>query len=215
MTNFTRGQKGKLADLGLNGPFAVTLDIVSGSMEVDVSCFGVDAAGKLTLLQQDLSKKYHNSHFQVPYPTLNFGAIHGGDSPNRICGCCELQIDLRPIPGVSPQELMVMLEENLPQQAAEKGDYLLQKIGMLRNKYPHILKDIRGKGLLLAMVFENDEIGYKVVSGLFKRHVLTSGTLNNSSVVRLEPALNIPYELLDEVLVRLEDTLKSVSESVS
>ena len=84
---------------------------------------------------------------------------------------------------------------------------------MLRNKYPHILKDIRGKGLLLAMVFENDEIGYKVVSGLFKRHVLTSGTLNNSSVVRLEPALNIPYELLDEVLVRLEDTLKSVSES--
>ena len=109
--------------------------------------------------------------------------------------------------------IRVMLEENLPQQAAEKGDYLLQKIGMLRNKYPHILKDIRGKGLLLAMVFENDEIGYKVVSGLFKRHVLTSGTLNNSSVVRLEPALNIPYELLDEVLVRLEDTLKSVSES--
>ncbi|MBB5608972.1 MULTISPECIES: TerD family protein [unclassified Janthinobacterium] len=48
MTNFTRGQKGKLADLGLNGPFAVTLDIVSGSMEVDVSCFGVDAGGKLS-----------------------------------------------------------------------------------------------------------------------------------------------------------------------
>jgi len=48
MTNFTRGQKGKLADLGLNGPFAVTFDIVSGSMEVDVSCFGVDAAGKLS-----------------------------------------------------------------------------------------------------------------------------------------------------------------------
>lgn len=69
--------------------------------------------GKLTLLQQDLSKKYHNSHFKVPYPTLNFGAIHGGDSPNRICGACELQIDLRPIPGVSPQELMAMLEENL------------------------------------------------------------------------------------------------------
>ncbi|WP_300756048.1 TerD family protein [Janthinobacterium sp.] len=48
MSNFTRGQKGKLADLGLNGPFAVTLDIVSGSMEVDVSCFGVDASGKLS-----------------------------------------------------------------------------------------------------------------------------------------------------------------------
>ncbi len=38
--------------------------------------------------------------------------------------------------------IRVMLE-SLPQQAAEKGDYPLQKIGMLRNKYPHILKDIR------------------------------------------------------------------------
>ena len=69
--------------------------------------------GKLSGLQRELKKKYHNSHFQVPYPTLNFGAIHGGDSPNRICGCCELQIDLRPIPGVSPEELVGMLQENL------------------------------------------------------------------------------------------------------
>ena len=69
--------------------------------------------GKLTLLQQDLKEKYHNNHFKVPYPTLNFGAIHGGDSPNRICGACELQIDLRPVPGVSPQELIGLLEEQL------------------------------------------------------------------------------------------------------
>ena len=69
--------------------------------------------GKLTLLQQDLKSKYQNLHFKVPYPTLNFGSIHGGDSPNRICGCCELQIDMRPIPGVSPEELVGLLEENL------------------------------------------------------------------------------------------------------
>ena len=69
--------------------------------------------GKLTLLQQDLKEKYHNNHFKVPYPTLNFGAIHGGDSPNRIGGACELQIDLRPIPGVSPPELIGLLEEQL------------------------------------------------------------------------------------------------------
>ncbi len=48
MTNFTRGQKGKLADLGLNGPFQVTLDLASGTMETDVSCFGLDANGTLS-----------------------------------------------------------------------------------------------------------------------------------------------------------------------
>lgn len=105
----------------------------------------------------------------------------------------------------------VMLEENLAQQAAEKGEYLIEKLNRLKQKYPTILKSVRGKGLLLAMVFHDDEIGYKVVSGLFRRHILTAGTLNNSSVVRLEPALNISYELLDEVLLRLDDTLKTIA----
>ena len=48
MTSFTRGQKGKLADLGLNGPFPVALALAAGALEVDVSCFGLDANGQLS-----------------------------------------------------------------------------------------------------------------------------------------------------------------------
>jgi tellurite resistance protein TerA len=48
MNQFSRGQKGKLADLGLGQVFPVAVDIASGAMEVDVSCFGVDAAGQLS-----------------------------------------------------------------------------------------------------------------------------------------------------------------------
>lgn len=105
----------------------------------------------------------------------------------------------------------VLIEEDLPKQAAEKGRYITDKLNALVRKYPTILKNVRGKGLLLAMVFHDSDIGYQVVSGLFKRHVLTSGTLNNASVVRIEPALNIPYELIDTVLARLDDTLHEVA----
>ena len=48
MNEFARGQKGKLADLGCNSPFTVELDIAAAGMAVDVSCFGVDAADKLS-----------------------------------------------------------------------------------------------------------------------------------------------------------------------
>ncbi len=48
MSTFTRGQKGKLADLGLSDRFPVALDIVAPGMTVDVSCFGLDADGKLS-----------------------------------------------------------------------------------------------------------------------------------------------------------------------
>ncbi|MES2743140.1 MAG: TerD family protein [Pseudomonadota bacterium] len=48
MNTFLRGQKGKLDDLGLHGPFAARLQCAAGAMEVDVSCFGLDAAGRLS-----------------------------------------------------------------------------------------------------------------------------------------------------------------------
>lgn len=69
--------------------------------------------GELKKLQQQFKEKYNNEHFAVPYPTLNFGAITGGDSPNRICGCCDLHIDMRPIPGVTTNELFISVKQAL------------------------------------------------------------------------------------------------------
>ncbi|MEC5163059.1 MULTISPECIES: TerD family protein [unclassified Janthinobacterium] len=48
MSNFNRGQKGKLAELGLGDAFAATLQIAAGAIDVDVSCFGLDANGQLS-----------------------------------------------------------------------------------------------------------------------------------------------------------------------
>ena len=87
---------------------------------------------------------------------------------------------------------------------------LFRSVNTLKEKYPSLLKEVRGKGLLIGMEFLTNEIGYNVASGLFARKVLTAGTLTNSKTIRIEPALNIPYELIDEMLKRLEDTLKSL-----
>jgi acetylornithine deacetylase len=56
-----------------------------------------------TLLQfrQELQADYQNPHFAVDMPTMNLGAIHGGDNPNRICGHCELEFDVRLLPGMA------------------------------------------------------------------------------------------------------------------
>lgn len=108
-------------------------------------------------------------------------------------------------------QISVLLEEDLAGQAAEKGDYIKKKVSAMQEKYPQIIDGIRGRGLLLGMEFPNDEIGYKVASGLFSRGVLTAGTLTNAQTIRIEPALNIPYELIDEMLKRLEETFESLS----
>ncbi|WP_188752339.1 acetylornithine deacetylase [Marinobacterium zhoushanense] len=60
---------------------------------------------ELSAFRTELQSRYRNSDFRVDVPTLNFGCIHGGDNPNRICGHCELEFDLRPLPGMSLEGL--------------------------------------------------------------------------------------------------------------
>ena len=65
--------------------------------------------GEIITWREQLQRDHHDPLFAVPYPTLNLGRIHGGDNPNRICGECELQIDLRPLPGMELEELRSQL----------------------------------------------------------------------------------------------------------
>ena len=106
--------------------------------------------------------------------------------------------------------ITVLLEEDLAGQAKAKGEYVMEQLGMLRERYPGVLAEARGKGLLIGMEFPTDGIGFKVAAGLFSRGVLTAGTLTNAKTIRFEPALNIPRDILDEVLNRLEDVFKTI-----
>src|SRR2546421_4021872 len=108
----------------------------------------------------------------------------------------------------------VTLEENVSEQAAEKGEYFISQLKQIAARHSDIYTNITGKGLLIGQHFVNDDIGYAVASGLFKRGVLISGTLNNSRVVRIEPPVVITREEIDTVLNRLEDTLRELRGTV-
>ena len=110
--------------------------------------------------------------------------------------------------------ISVTLEEDLPGQAALKGEFLLKEIGALVKRYPHVLTDVHGLGLLIGMEFPTDEIGYACAAGLFKRGVLVAGTYAKARTIRIEPPLGIPMELLREVLNRLEDTVKEIAKGM-
>jgi putrescine aminotransferase len=105
----------------------------------------------------------------------------------------------------------VLLEEDLPRQAGEKGEYLLEKMNELAARHPGVMKLARGRGLMLGMEFVDNEMGYKVATALFARQILISGTYINARVLRVEPALTIGYPQLDQFLGALEDSLKAVA----
>jgi len=59
---------------------------------------------------------------------LNLGSIHGGDNANRVCGACELSIDIRLLPGMSP--------DGLRRELAQRGRRAVQGSGLRLQQKP-------------------------------------------------------------------------------
>ena len=103
-----------------------------------------------------------------------------------------------------------MLDNDIPGEMAKKGDYYMKGLAKLQEKYPTVLKAIRGAGMLICMEFPEAEVGYEVTKGLFARKVMTAGTLVNAKTVRIEPPATQSYETIDKVLEALDGAIADV-----
>jgi len=107
--------------------------------------------------------------------------------------------------------MQVTVKEGLPANAAARGDWLVARISALASgRYPHLLKEVRGRGLMLGLEFHTDEIGFAFSKGVFARGCLLSGTLAAARVLRVEPPLTITPEECAIVMDRFEDTLAAM-----
>jgi putrescine aminotransferase len=87
--------------------------------------------------------------------------------------------------------------------ATERGEQLTKGIRSLQAEYPDLIRDVRGRGLLLGVEFTANEVGVAWSKALFNRRVLVSGTLVNAKVVRIEPPLTITADQCATVLARM------------
>lgn len=108
----------------------------------------------------------------------------------------------------------VLLTQNLPAQAAQKGDMLLDGFRLLAQEYPDLVNEVRGKGMLMAIEFVDNEIGYDFASEMFRQRVLVAGTLNNAKTIRIEPPLTLTLEQCEQVLKAARKALAALRVSV-
>lgn len=112
-----RGHKGHVANaIRITGKSGHSSNPALGVNAIEIM---YEVLYALMKLRDRLVKEYHHPGFEIPHPTLNLGHIHGGDSPNRICGCCELHYDVRPLPGISLDGLDNMLRTALTEVEAK------------------------------------------------------------------------------------------------
>ncbi|SQI34286.1 Acetylornithine deacetylase [Leminorella richardii] len=106
-----RAHKGHMADaVRITGQSGHSSDPERGVNAIEIMH---DAIGRLMQLRDRLKENYHSPSFAVSYPTMNFGHVHGGDAPNRICACCELHFDVRPLPGMTLESIEELVQQTL------------------------------------------------------------------------------------------------------
>jgi putrescine aminotransferase len=104
----------------------------------------------------------------------------------------------------------VLLEERLPERAARMGEFMLAGIKRAASGHEDKVTAVRGKGLLIAIEFASNEIGFEVGRYLFDHGILVAGTLINAQTVRVEPPLTIEEHQAERLFAELAGALGSL-----
>jgi acetylornithine deacetylase len=100
------------------GVFYVQVTVGGKAGHASNPALGVNAIDGLQLVlgalqswRDTIGQRYRDDDFEVAAPTLNFGRITGGDSPNRICAECTLDLDIRLLPGMERPAVVAELRD--------------------------------------------------------------------------------------------------------
>jgi len=114
--------------------------------------------------------------------------------------------------------LGVMLDEKLPEAAAERGAHLMARLGRLKETCP-LVGDVRGKGLMIGVELIRDagKTPAAAEAKEVRRRCREAGVLVGlggvlGNVVRLQPPLVITPDEIEKAADTLEAALKQIAE---
>jgi acetylornithine/LysW-gamma-L-lysine aminotransferase len=97
----------------------------------------------------------------------------------------------------------VIIDEKLSQRAERLGNYFMEKLKALQEKYK-IIREVRGKGLMIGMEFRFDVLN--IILKALERNVLVLDAGRN--VLRFLPPLVITTSQIDRVISVLDDVIR-------
>jgi acetylornithine/succinyldiaminopimelate/putrescine aminotransferase len=107
----------------------------------------------------------------------------------------------------------VIVSDKLGARARARGEFLKARLLSLQDCFPHLIKDVRGRGLMLGMELAEQKFGMALVKDALKRglFVLPAG---DGSVIELIPPLIVTEEEIDKAVSILTDSLDKIGVSL-
>lgn len=107
--------------------------------------------------------------------------------------------------------LKVIEEEDLLNRGASAGAYLKKGLEEVQKDYPLVIKDVRGRGMMIGIELTKEGAGGMLMSLMIDSNILVAYTLNNPKVIRMEPSLTMPIEVIDQVLTAFRNAIQQTN----
>ena len=98
-----------------------------------------------------------------------------------------------------------ILKKNFLTNVTKLSKYFLNELNKIKNKYPNVIKEIRGKGFLIGIQLQSDQT--KFIKSLEKNYLLTIRAAEN--VIRVLPPLNVKKNEIDLAIKIIKKVCKN------
>ncbi|KAL0483473.1 4-aminobutyrate aminotransferase [Acrasis kona] len=132
-----------------------------------------------------LSGVVGNKKFMEKSPVGSLGGTYGGNALACAAACGTID---------------AIEEEGMLENATKMGEYLRGRLNEIKKKHPSLVGDVRGEGLMLAVEFKSEDVGYGFSSAVAKnalKHKLLLLTTSIYETLRIIPPINVSKEEVD------------------
>jgi acetylornithine/N-succinyldiaminopimelate aminotransferase len=125
---------------------------------------------------------------------------HGGTYCGNPLGCA-----------VAYAVIQHLMEENMHEKVERVGSHILGILRDWQREDPNRISGVRGKGLLIAIVFSDAETAAGIHAECLRKGLFVNVTQGN--IIRIFPALNITVEEAEEGLALLKSAIEATPQS--
>ncbi len=111
--------------------------------------------------------------------------------------------------------IRVIQEEGLLERASVIGDRLMAGLRAVAQGAEGMIADVRGKGCLVGVEFQDSDVAFLVLSGIAQRRVLAFHGINKPEVIRFAPPLIATDEQVDRVVAAFAEAVEEAGALVA
>lgn len=105
-------------------------------------------------------------------------------------------------------------EEDLLRRGRETGAYFKAGLEKIMQEYPEVIAQVRGRGMMIGIELSKEGAGGMLMSLMIDKKIIVAYTLNNPKVIRIEPPLIMPVEVVDHVLKEFREAVKMTADAI-